>query len=127
MRKALSLLLVLSSLSSLAFDIPTSLHGEYKAEVPGFEFECQDKIYKASSYNVSLYLKSNSLRYMCGEIEFFGTYTNVIQGDNLLQLSVNVSNDASVAFDLGLKIFKKNQTILLTGLKGVPEVLLQRS
>ncbi|MEX1002293.1 MAG: hypothetical protein WDZ35_09290 [Crocinitomicaceae bacterium] len=111
---------------SFSLELPKQLLGHYESEVPAFEFEYQNKKMKASTHHVSLYLKENSLRYSCGKLDFYGSYTEIIEGENILELAVNITNDHSVDFDFGLKIDKKTRTLIITGLKGVPEMQLNK-
>ena len=82
---------------------------------------------QASGYNVQIYLKDNSLIYQCGNLKFKGVYTDLIESKNMLVIDVNITNQKSIDFKFRLNVDKKSETILMTGLSGVPETNMQKS
>ena len=120
MLRASILILFLASFFVSAETVPKKIQGQYQAEVPGFEFEDNNRTIKTAPYQVTLTLKEDYLWYLCGSIKFYGTYTSVVEKDNIINVKVNISNDMSINFDMDLSVDKKSRSLIISGLKGVP-------
>ena len=124
MLKQLLLCLSLLSLTAFSNTLPKKLVGQYEAIVPAFTFEYQNKELKAAAYQVSVILKSEFMIYRCGQLEFEGTYAKVDETAENVSLGIHIMNGRSVMFDFGIDIDPKTKTMMIKGLKGVPEAQL---
>lgn len=126
MKKALFLTFLFTTTLSFSFAIPKKLIGRYETHIPDFEFQDNGRTVQAAGYNIAISLKEDYLWYYCGNLEFYGTFTKASESGDLVDISVNVSNDLSVQFDLELSLNKKTKSIAVKGLKGIPEVNLYK-
>lgn len=126
MKTLLSLTLLLCTSLSFSFEIPKKLLGRYETHIPDFEFQDNGRTVQASGYNIAIALREDYLWYYCGSLQFFGVFTQTSEDDENLDISVNVSNDLSIAFNFDLSLNKKTRSIAITGLTGIPEVTLKK-
>lgn len=125
--KALFLLtFLLSATYSFSYIIPKKLLGKYETNVPDFEFEDNGRIVKASGYNLTINIREDYLWYYCGDIEFYGAFTQTSEDEDQVAISVNVSNNFSIGFDLELSLNKRTKSIAIKGLTGFLEVILEK-
>lgn len=121
MYKAALLFLFILAFNVKSNDLPKVCYGQYEAVMPAFEFMNNDKMYKASSYKVSIKLSPDVVYYKCGRLNFVGTYSNVGQLKDEVSMIVNISNSISVDFNFNVTVNKKTNNLKISGLKGLPE------
>ena len=126
MKILLFLTFLLSTTLSFSFVIPEKLLGRYETQVPDFEFENNGQTIKAAAYNVAVTLREDYLWYHCGDLKFYGVFTDAIENDEQIDIHARVSNDLSIEFDFELSINKKTKSLALRGLKGIPELTLHK-
>ena len=59
-------------------------------------------------------------------LELYGEYTNLVEKGPLVDVDIAVSNDLSIKFDFGITYNKKTGAVSIKGLKGVPEMSLNK-
>jgi hypothetical protein len=126
MLKASVFSLVLLAFTSFSAELPKKILGTYDADIPAFEFEYQNKTLKASGFHVSLVLKSEIMIYKCGSLEFDGIYEEVLEEGDNVNIGVSIMNTENVKFDLDLCYNKKNRSVSMCSLVGIPAPNMQK-
>ena len=100
--------------------------GQYQAEVPAFEFEDNGHTVQASGYTLSIVLREDYMWYRTEMLEFYGEYTELKEEKDIIDVSIALSNDLSIDFDLDISYNKRTGALAIRGLKGVPEIQMSK-
>lgn len=122
MKKILLFTFVFSFFTAFSVSIPKKLIGQYQTLVPAFEFEDNGHTVQASSYTLNLILREDYMWYRTEMLEFYGEYTELVEEGDIIDVSIALSNDLSIDFDIDISYNKKTGAIAVKGLKGVPEL-----
>lgn len=126
MKKFILITFVLSLSTAFSISIPEKIIGQYQAEIPSFEFEDNGRTVHAAGYTLNLLLREDYMWYKTDMLEFYGEYTDLKEKGDIFDVSIAVSNDLSIDFDLDISYNKKTGSLAVKGMKGLPEVELTK-
>lgn len=127
MKKALFVLLVISTFQAVAEDIPKFCLGNYSGEIEGFDFVHQDKTLHASSQVIRLVLLEDKVIYTSGKLELIGEYKFIAQSENKYLITAEMTNDMSINFVMKFVYDKKTKELTVDSSKGAPDFLLEKA
>ena len=126
MKKALVFVLFLLPLMVQSAELPRFCFGQYLGEMDGFDFVHNDKKLRASSQEIKLTLTEDVVYYSSGGFAIEGVYKFVADGDKKYVINAEMTNDLSVNFVLKMIYDKKNKSLQLIGVNGIPDLELKK-
>ena len=122
MKNVFLFLVVIVACGALADELPKAAFGKYAGEMESYTITSNDVEMEIEKHDVTI--TENQVIYISGKIELKGSYQTFKQSKTEYLVKASLSNGKNIQYQIEFTWNKKNKTLLLTGMNGEPDVML---